>query len=213
VDETIGVVAVEDHPLYRLALKSVIEADERFRFLGAFGDGDSGLAAIRGLRPTVATVDLRLPGLDGFAILEAVVCERLQTRILIVSAHWTGDSLYAALRAGATGCVSKSVDPAALTGAIASVARGDTFLPPDLSDELARAIRVQPSATTPQLTEREREIVSLTAEGKSVAEIAARLYISRSTVKATLARSYEKLGVGDRAAAVARAIRLGLLDQ
>jgi two-component system, NarL family, nitrate/nitrite response regulator NarL len=208
----IGVVVAEDHPLYREAVAALIRRAPGLELLGEAGDGRTALERVRELRPDVAVLDMRMPELDGLRVLNAIVRDGLPTRVICLSAHADGGSVYAALGAGAAGFLSKDASAEALVDAVTTVARGGTALPPDAQGEVASAIRMRSSRERPVLTEREHEVLALAAAGQSSLEIARRLQLGQTTVKTHLRNLYQKLSVSDRAAAVAEAMRHGLLE-
>jgi two-component system nitrate/nitrite response regulator NarL len=173
----------------------------------------SALDEIRRLRPDVALIDLRLPDLDGIAVVEQIEREGLGTRVAIVSAYEDSATVYRAIAAGARAYLSKVSDAADLRRTILALARGETVIPDALQTGLAREIRSRREISdTPVLTVREIEILRLIADGMSSPEIAKRLMLGVTTVKTHLHNIYAKLEVSDRAAAVAHAIRRGMLQ-
>jgi two-component system nitrate/nitrite response regulator NarL len=133
-------------------------------------------------------------------------------RVLFLSAYLQSSTVYGAIEAGAQGYLSKDSDPDAICGAILAVARGQTVLGPEVHDAIGEEIRLRAPAGPIPLSEREREILIMTADGLSASDIGKKLYLSPATVKTHLQRIYQKLGVSDRAAAVAEAMRAGLLE-
>jgi two-component system nitrate/nitrite response regulator NarL len=208
----IRVLVADNHPLYRQALSATLRQSGRFEVTGECIDGETALAALRTGRPDVAVLDLKMPGRDGLGVLEAARAEGIPTRVLILSGYLGSDVVYATLEAGAAGYLSKDTAAGAICDAVAAVARGETVLAPELHAALATEIRGRAANDRPVLTPREQEIMRLTAEGHSAREVAGRLYVSPGTVKTHLQNVYEKLGVSERAAAVAEAMRRGLLE-
>ncbi len=208
----VTVVLADDHPVYRDGLARAIGLRADFHLLAAVEDGRQALDAIRAHTPDVAVLDLQLPGLDGLAVIEAIAREHLSTRALVVSALEDSATVYRAVAAGARGYVPKSVPSADICDAIAAVARGQTVLRPEVQDGLAGEIRLRRDRTDePVLTAREAQIIRLAADGCANAEIANQLHLSTATVKTHMQHIFEKLEVSDRAAAVAKAIRRGLV--
>ncbi len=208
---SVRVLVADDHPLFRLSVARAIQMHPQLMLVGEAQDGREALASLRELRPDVAVVDLRMPGLDGTQIVEAVRVESLPTRVLVLTGHLQGESVYRALQLGAAGVLSKLADVATLTDAVLAVARGETVMAPDAQDAIAAQIRLRAESDQPPLTARERQVLALVAEGGSVAVIAEQLHVSQSTVKTHLEHVYRKLGVSERAAAVAEAMRRGIL--
>lgn len=175
-------------------------------------DGVSALEAIREHLPQVALLDYRMPGLDGSQVAAAVVRDELPTRVLLISAHDEAAIVYNALQAGAAGFLPKESSRAELVNGVLECAKGRDVVAPSLAAGLVGEIRKQGKSDAPTLSPREREVLKLIAEGGSIPAMAKQLFLAPSTVKTHVQRLYEKLGVGDRAAAVAEAMRRGLLE-
>jgi two-component system nitrate/nitrite response regulator NarL len=210
--ERVTVVVADDHPLYREGVVRALLASGQVDVVAEAEDGRSALAEIKEHRPDVALLDYRLPELDGVAVTNAVVREQLPTRVLIVSAFTDSGVVYKALETGATGFVSKEARREQIADAVLACARGENVVPPDVAAGLVSEIRLRRQSDTPALTPREQEILHLIAAGKSLPEIAKELYLGLTTVKTHVQHLYEKLEVSDRAAAVATAMRRGLLE-
>jgi two-component system nitrate/nitrite response regulator NarL len=174
-------------------------------------DGSAALELIRSTRPHVALVDLRLPGLDGAAIAAAVEHEGIATRVVILSAFDDEELVYHAIESGAVGYLTKDASGDDLARAILHASRGGTVLGPELAGAVASQIRERARTDVPVLTDREREVLALLCDGLSAPQIAERLFLGTATVKTHLAHLYGKLGVSDRAAAVAVALRRGMV--
>jgi two-component system, NarL family, nitrate/nitrite response regulator NarL len=208
----IRVLLADDHPVFRQGL---IDAIKRAPDLELAADVDTGRRAlneIRRLKPDVAVLDMKMPELDGIDVMRAISRDGLGTQVLFLSAFLESNTVYGAVEAGARGYISKDCEPQMICDAIAAVSRGETVLGPETQVAIAEEIRLWMPATPNPLSQREREILLLTAEGQSASDIAAKLYLSPATVKTHLQRVYQKLGVSDRAAAVAEAMRKGLLE-
>ena len=211
--ERVTVLVADDHPLFREGIARAIRERPDLELVAEAADGRAALEQIRDLAPAVAVVDLRLPGLDGLEVLNAVRRDGLATRILMLSASTEGPLVFAAVFAGAAGYLSKSADRTAVCDAVAAIARGESVLDPGVQTGLFAEVRSRGVADTrPVLTQRETEILRLIAEGKSAPDISRELFLSTATVKTHLGHLYEKLGVSDRAACVAEAMRRGLLE-
>jgi two-component system nitrate/nitrite response regulator NarL len=209
----VQVVVADDHPLFREGIERAVRERPDLELVASAADGREALARIRELTPRVAVLDMRLPGLDGLQVLNAVTRDALPTRVLIVSASGDPELVYRAVQGGAAGYFRKEADRQVILDAIAAVARGATVIEPGLQAGVFDQIRARAtSEDRPILTAREREVLTLMAEGASGPQIADRLIIALPTVKTHQARLYEKLGVSDRAAAVAEAMRRGLLE-
>jgi two-component system, NarL family, nitrate/nitrite response regulator NarL len=206
----VRVFIADDHPVFREGLVRAVAARSEMELAGEAVDGRAALDAIQAAPPEVALVDLRLPVLDGIAIVRAVVRETLPTRVVILSAYDDAELVWAALEAGAAGYLTKDARREEITDGVLAAARGETVLAPSLAGALAGEVRRR--AGTPILTSREREALDGLARGLSAPAIARELVLSTATVKTHLQHLYEKLGVSDRAAAVAEAMRRGLLE-
>jgi two-component system, NarL family, nitrate/nitrite response regulator NarL len=210
--ERYRVLVVDDHPLFRDAMARLLRSWAEVEVIGEAASGRAALERIRADPPDVAVVDVRMPDVDGVQLCAAVGRDGLATRILIVSGYDDDELVYAALEAGAAGYVPKDAPRDEMARAVLAVAHGEMAIAPRLASGLASQIRIRRERTGPLLTDREREVLALLAEGKSAPEIGRMLFLATSTVKSHLAHLYEKLGVSDRAAAVAEAMRRGLIE-
>jgi len=208
----VRVVVADDHPLYRDGVVRALSASGQVEIVAEAEDGRAALAEIQQHLPDVALLDYKLPDLDGVAITNAVVREQLPTRVLLVSAFTDSGVVYKALETGAAGFVSKESRREQIVDAVLACSRGENVVPPDVAGGLVSEIRLRKQDNTPALTKREQEILHLIAAGKSLPEIAKELYLGLTTVKTHVQHLYEKLGVSDRAAAVASAMRRGLIE-
>lgn len=212
MEEFVTAVVVDDHPFFRDGIVRGLTMSGRVKVLGDAGDGRAGLELIRAEAPDVAVVDYQMPDLDGLDVVRAVVRDDLPTAVLLLSAITDSAVVFAALEAGARGYLAKDASRADVVSAVEQVARGRTVVPPDLAGALADQIRLRATTDAPVLSERERQVLDGFARGLSIPQVAAELYVAPSTVKTHTQRLYEKLGVSDRAAAVAEAMRRGLLE-
>jgi two-component system nitrate/nitrite response regulator NarL len=208
----ITVVVADDHPLYRDAVSRAVTARPDLELIAVVEDGPGALEIVRSARPAVAVLDVQMPGLGGVGVLEAIARLDLPTRVVLLSAHVDGDTVYAAVARGAGAYLSKASSGEHICDVIAAVARGETVLPPEVQAGLATAIQGRDRPDRPVLTAREGEVLVAIARGLSAPAIARELHLSTPTIKTHLHTLYEKLGVSDRAAAVAEAMRRGLLD-
>jgi two-component system, NarL family, nitrate/nitrite response regulator NarL len=207
------VVLAEDHPVYRRGLVRAVSARTDFELVAEASNGREALDAIVAAQPDVALLDIRMPELDGLSVVRALRSRGNATPVLLLSGSEDSDGLYAALAAGASGYLLKTSEPDEICDAIASVARGEVLFPRELHAALAQEIRArEQSVDRPFLTERELDVLRLTAAGRSATDIAGDLHVSVATVRTHLQNAYQKLDVSDRAAAVAKAMRLGLID-
>jgi two-component system, NarL family, nitrate/nitrite response regulator NarL len=211
-DGRIRVVVADDHPFYRDGVSRGLRHSGRIEVVAEVDSGRAALDAIRRERPDVALVDYQMPDLDGVDVVRAVVRDALPTRVVLLSAHTDGAIVFQALQEGAAGYLPKDSPRSEIVEGVLRAARGRTVVPPELADGLAGEIRLRAQSDAPALSEREREVLSAFARGLSIPQVAAELFIGVSTVKTHTQRLYEKLGVSDRAAAVAEAMRRGLLE-
>ncbi len=206
-----AVLIADDHPVYRDGLAQAVAKRSDLHFVCEAADGCEALARTQELRPEVVVADIRMPGLDGFELLAAIGRDSPETRVLILSAHVDGETVYRALAEGAAGFQSKDSPRETICEAIATVAAGKVALCPEVEAGLAAEIRKRRQAELAALTERELQVLRGVAAGESAAEIGRDLYLSPTTVKSHLRNLYAKLEVGDRAAAVAEGMRRGLI--
>lgn len=208
----VRVLIAEEHPLYREGVVRAINERPELKLVGEAGDGRLALELIRELTPDVAVLDVKMPGLDGLQVANAVDRDALGTRVLMLSAFLDRQIVFKAVAAGAAGYLSKDADRLEITNAILAVHRGNIVLAPEVQAGVAAEVRSRWRPDVPSLSERERQVLEMIAEGMSAPEIGRRLFLSPATVKSHLQSLYEKLGVSDRAAAVAEAMRRGLLE-
>lgn len=206
------IAIADDHPVYLDGLRRAISVRSDMALVGTAETGTDLLEVIRSERPDVAVVDFDLPGLDAIGVLDALARDALSTRVLVVSALDDSHVIYKTLEAGAAGYLSKNTRSEAIGDAVAAVVRGDVVLPAHIHTGLLNEIRDRRHGEGGQpLTARELDVLRLAADGHSNSEIANELHVSVGTVKSHLQKSFEKLGVNDRAAAVAAVIRRGLV--
>jgi two-component system nitrate/nitrite response regulator NarL len=211
--QRVRVLVADDHPLYREGIVRAIKDRPDLELVGEAADGREALDSIKGLDPDVAVLDIRMPELEGTQVLSALRRDGVQTEVLFLSAFMESELAYKTVAEGAKGYLSKESSRQEICDAIITVARGGTALAPEVQAGLAQEIRVRERADgRPNLTPRETEVLNMIAEGMSAPDIAREIHLSPTTVKTHLHTLYEKLGVSDRAAAVAEAMRRGLLE-
>ena len=211
-DQKVRVVVADDHPLYREGVVRALVATGQIEVLAEAEDGREALRHIAELKPDVAVLDYKLPELDGLQITHAIVRDELPTRVLMLSAFTESGIVYKALQTGVAGYLPKEARRQQIADAVLACARGDNVVPPDVAAGLVSEIRLRATNDAPALTERERQVLKSIADGKSLPQIASELYLGVTTVKTHVQHLYEKLGVSDRAAAVAEAMRRGLIE-
>lgn len=201
----LGAVVIEDNYVMRLGTVTLLGAQPDLRVLGEADGGARGIEMARALRPDVVVVDMRMPDVDGVAVAAALSAEEPPLRVLIFSHYASEHDVLRALRAGAFGYVTKEVQPDAFLAAVRAVARGQRFLPPDLSGKVAAAMSHTP------LTPRETEVLALLARGLQNPAIATALGITERTTVMHVSNILAKLDARTRTEAVARAHDRGLL--
>jgi two-component system nitrate/nitrite response regulator NarL len=208
----VRVYLADDHPIFLEGIARAVRERPELELVGSATNGEEALVGLRRLKPDVAVLDLRMGRLGGKEILAAARRDGLATRILLLSAYLADDLVYGAIAAGAAGFLSKEMDRDGILDAVAAVSRGEVVLSPEVQTGVAREIQRREMLGRPRLTPRELEILALAAQGRSTPQIAGHLHLSAATVKTHLQNAYEKLGVTDRTAAVAVAMRRGLLE-
>ncbi|MCF6388904.1 response regulator transcription factor [Mycobacterium sp. MBM] len=210
--QKVRVVVGDDHPMFRDGVVRALTASGSIDVVAEADDGVAALELIRVHRPAVALLDYRMPGMDGSEVAAAVTRDALPTRVLLISAHDESAIVYKALQDGAAGFLSKESTRSELVAAVLECARGRDVIAPALAASLAGEIRRRSEPDVPTLSAREAEVLAMIARGLSIPAMAKELYLAPSTVKTHVQRLYEKLGVGDRGAAVAEAMRRRLIE-
>ncbi len=210
--EKVRVVVGDDHPMFREGVVRALVSSGEIDVVAEAQDGLESLALIRQHKPQVALLDYRMPGMDGAEVAAAVNRDDLPTRVLLLSAHDESAIVYKALQEGAAGFLPKESTRSDLVSAVVKCAKGKDILAPELAAGLASEIRRRNEPDVPALSPREREVLKMIAAGSSIPAMAKELFLAPSTVKTHVQRLYEKLGVSDRGAAVAEAMRRKLLE-
>jgi DNA-binding NarL/FixJ family response regulator len=204
----IRVLIADDHPVVRDGLSGMFAADPDFVVVGEAADGSEALRLAQVAKPDVILMDLRMPGMDGVTAIAELSRRGSPARVLVLTTYDTDSYVLPAIEAGATGYLLKDAPRDELLRAVRAAAQGQSVLAPSVATRLMSRVR------TPEpeiLSQREREVLGLVAAGTTNREAAARLFISEATVKTHLLHIYAKLGVTDRASAVAEAFNRGLL--
>jgi DNA-binding NarL/FixJ family response regulator len=220
---TIRILVADDEPLVRSGIQMLLSANPDIEVVGETADGAQTVQEARRLQPDIVLMDVRMPGIDGVEATREITADAFSAspdnpiRVLILTTYNHDESVYAALRAGASGFLLKEAARAELIRAVHAIAGGDGWLDPAVTRGLLNefAARPEPHRPTPtemrQLTPREREVLVLAAHGLSNGEIAAHLFIGEATVKTHLGRVLLKLGLRDRVQAVVAAYQSGLV--
>lgn len=204
----IRLVIVDDHPIVRGGLRGTFADAEDIVVVGEAGDGAEGIERAKSLAADVVLMDLRMPGMDGVAATTALRERVPSARVLILTTFDSESDVLPAIEAGATGYLLKDALPEELMRAVRAAARGESVLAPSVTQHLMGQVR-RPGAST--LTDREKEVLQLVANGSSNREAATALFIGEASIKTHLQHIYGKLGVRDRASAVAEGYRRRLL--
>ena len=214
MSECIRVLIADDHPLFRDGLRVMLEAADGFEVVGEATTGEEAVAATVKLQPDVALMDIAMPGVNGIEATRRIMAADPQGRVLMLTMLEDDDSVFAALRAGARGYLLKGARQDEALRAIRAVANGEAIFGPGIAERLAQYFAVRRFASTatpfPELTEREREILDLIAQGRTNAQIADHLVVSLKTVRNYVSSIFNKLQVADRAQAMDVARRKGL---
>ncbi len=216
----IRIVIVDDHALVRDGLSKVLDLEDDFEVLGTAPDAEAGLAAVRTLRPDITLLDVQMPGRTGLDALPEMIDACPKCQFIVLTGFSEGEYGFEALRRGARGFVLKDVASRSLVKAIRTVYAGEVWADKDLTsrlvDEFVRLSRVQEAAHRPAdnnpLTNRERAILTLVAQGQTNAAIGSTLFISEKTVKSHLTNIFEKLNVEDRSQAALTAFKRGYIQ-
>lgn len=211
----VTLLIVDDHPVVRDGLRGMFAASPDFEVLGEAADGREAVPLAERLDPDVVLMDLRMPGGGGVAAITELARRELRCRVLVLTTYDTDSDVIPAIEAGATGYLLKDAPRDELFNAVRAAAENRTVLSPAVASRLVSRVRAPAPSGDPQdgrpLSAREREVLVLVAKGTTNREIAKALFISEATVKTHLTHLYAKLGVNDRAAAVATAYERGIL--
>lgn len=208
----IRVIVVDDHPIVRLGVVSLLDADERIQVVGQASQGIEAVQLAGELEPDVVVMDIRMPGGDGVEATRSIVAQGLPTSVLMLTTYETDEAIVSAIAAGAKGYVLKGAPEEDIVAAVVAVAHGQSVLGPDVAAALARQAgpAAGPTSAIPSLSAREHDVLLLIGAGCSNTEIGERLFIGIATVKTHIEHIFAKLDVTDRTRAVTRAQELGI---
>ncbi|MFJ9694594.1 response regulator [Kitasatospora sp. NPDC101183] len=210
-DRMITLILVDDHPVVRDGLRGMFETAPEFHVLGEASDGVEAVELAERLDPDVVLMDLRMPGGGGVEAIAELARRGARSKVLVLTTYDTDSDTLPAIEAGATGYLLKDAPREELFTAVRAAAEGRTVLSPAVASRLVSRVRTPSSPAQAPLSAREREVLALVARGTANREIARALFISEATVKTHLTHLYAKLGVNDRAAAVAAGYDRGIL--
>ena len=214
--DQVRVLIADDHPLFRDGLAALLRASPGTELAGAAVTGTEAVEMARQVQPDVVLMDLRLPGLNGIEATRQIVTDSPHTAVVVLTMFDDDDSVFAALRAGARGYLLKGADQEQIRRAVHAAAAGEAIFGAEIATRVIAYFTAQPGpapAPVPQLTDREREILELVAQGRSNTTIAARLQLSQKTIRNNVSNILAKLQVADRAQAIVRARDAGLGHQ
>jgi DNA-binding NarL/FixJ family response regulator len=209
--DAVRVLLADDHPVYRDGLAALLGSLDGVEVVGTAADGVEAVDGARELQPDVVVMDVQMPRLDGIEATRAITADSPHIGVVVLTMAEEDQTLFAAMRAGARGYLLKGANQAEILRAITAVADGQAIFGPAIARRVADFFSGTPTAGPfPQLTEREHEVLSLVAAGRSNAQIATELYLSPKTVRNNVSNIFAKLHVADRAEAIIRARDAGL---
>jgi len=205
----IRILIVDDHPVVREGLMAVLEGIPDIRVVGTAQSAEEALAAIKTVRPDIVLLDLELPGMSGIDAIPRLIAGGDHVRVIVLTAYDTEERVLGAIRAGAGGYLLKGAAAAEIVHAIRAVREGGSYLTPRVATQVMA--QVVSRGRSGVLSEREREVLRLIAQGQSNKQIGRQLSITERTVKFHVTSIFNKLGADNRAQAIAVAARRGLL--
>lgn len=209
------ILIVDDHPLFRKGIRSLLESLLDFDVVGEAADGQAAIKLAGELQPDVILLDLQMPGSSGLESIQEILNESASSRILVVTLFEDEDSVFAALRAGARGYLLKDAEDEEMVRSVRAVANNQAIFSPAIADRMVSFFAKRPALPKtifPSLTEREREILKLIAQGDTNRSIADKLALSQKTIGNYVSNIFTKLQVADRAHAIIKARDAGVGD-
>jgi DNA-binding NarL/FixJ family response regulator len=211
MSEPIRIVVVDDHALFRRGLVGLLSEMPDFQVVGEAADGKEALNVIADQQPDVVLLDVNMPGMSGVETLSAMRKANIEAQVLMLTISQHEEDLIGSIRAGASGYLLKNAEPETLHQTILQVAAGKSVLAPEVTSQVFRLVRSGQVGSSGVLSEREIEVLRILARGFTTVQTASELVISENTVKTHIRHILNKLEVGNRAEAVAKATKLGLL--
>lgn len=216
-DRVIRVVIADDQTMVRVGLRGLLDFSPDIEVVGEAADGADAVRVCRALRPDIVVMDIRMPVFDGVEATRRITAEVPETRVIVLTTFELDEYVFESLRAGASGFLSKDIEPDALRDAVLVVAQGEALLTPKAARKLITKFVAQSTVDPADmerlqvLTERELSVMTLVAQGLSNAEISQQLFMSPATARTHVSRAMAKLGVHDRAQLVVLAYQTGLV--
>lgn len=209
--DEIRVLIVDDHLLFRRGVADILREQEGYRLAGEAENGEEGVRLCLQLNPDVVLMDVHMPGMSGVKAMKEIK-GKSATPVLMLTVSEKDEDLVHAIEAGADGYLLKNIEPDELIRAIKLATEGHAVLAPEVTDRVMRKVQRRKEAPKTELSLREEEVLAILSQGATNQEIAKKLVISENTVKTHVNKIYKKLGVSNRAEAVAKALSLGLIQ-
>lgn len=211
MSEHVRIVVVDDHALFRRGLVGLLSEMQNFEVVGQASNGAEALKVIAEQRPDIVLLDVNMPEMSGIETLSALKRKNLQSQVLMLTISQHEEDLIGSIRAGANGYLLKNAEPETLRQTILDVMAGKSVLAPEITEQVFRLVRSGQVGSSGILSEREVEVLRFLAKGYTTAQTSSKLVISENTVKTHVRHILNKLEVGNRAEAVAKATQMGLI--
>lgn len=211
MSEQVRIVVVDDHALFRRGLVGLLSEMQNFEVVGQASNGAEALKVISEQRPDIVLLDVNMPEMSGIETLSALKRKNIQSQVLMLTISQHEEDLIGSIRAGANGYLLKNAEPETLRQTILDVMAGKSVLAPEITEQVFRLVRSGQVGSSGILSEREVEVLRFLAKGYTTAQTSSKLVISENTVKTHVRHILNKLEVGNRAEAVAKATQMGLI--